>query len=281
MSLKQMMVGGVEIAYLDQGNGPLVIIAHCSSASHREWLPLIEALEPDWRVLAPDFIGYGQSGAWPEGKVFTGQADLAVLLGLAKETEEPIHLVGHSYGAALALEAARGLGSKVQSLTLVEPVAFNLLRVEHRPEWAEIEQLGVAVLTAVSNGNDREAAAAFMRYWLGRLRWWLAPEKFKAAITATIRKVALEFMILIEAGARLSDYASITAPTLLIVGSKTRASARAVVDMLSSALPNTTMTVLKGAGHMSPFTHPSEVNRLIAGHLAAQHQQEPVPLPEA
>ena len=94
MSLK-MTVNGVEIAYLE-GKGPLVIIAHCSLASHREWLPLIEALEPDWRVLAPDFIGYGQSGAWPEGKVFTGQADLAVLLGLAKETEEPIHLVGHS-----------------------------------------------------------------------------------------------------------------------------------------------------------------------------------------
>jgi pimeloyl-ACP methyl ester carboxylesterase len=276
MSLKQMTVNGVEIAYLDRGKGPFVIIAHCSSASHREWLPLIEALEPDWRVLAPDFIGYGRSGAWPEGKVFTVEADLAVLLELAKETEEPIHLVGHSYGAALALEAARGLRSKVQSLTLVEPVAFNLLRVEHRPEWAEIEQLGVAVLTAVSNGNDRDAASAFMRYWLGRLRWWLSPEKFKAAITATIRKVALEFMILIETGARLSDYASVTAPTLLIVGGKTRAPARAVVDMLSSALPNATMTVLKGAGHMSPFTHPSEVNRLIAGHLAAQHQREPV-----
>jgi pimeloyl-ACP methyl ester carboxylesterase len=278
--MKHRVVGGVEIAYLDRGKGPLTIIAHCSSASHREWLPLIEALEPDWRVLAPDFIGYGQSGAWPEGKVFTGQADLAVLLELAKETEEPIHLVGHSYGAALALEAARQLGSKVQSLTLIEPVAFNLLRVEHRPEWTEIEQLGVAVLTAVSNGNDRDAAAAFMRYWLGRLRWWLSPENFKAAITATIRKVALEFMILIETGTRLSDYASVTAPTLLIVGGKTRAPARAVVDMLNATLPNATMTVLKGAGHMSPFTHPSEVTRLIAGHLAAQRQQEPVPLPE-
>jgi pimeloyl-ACP methyl ester carboxylesterase len=270
MSLKRRTVGGAEIAYLDRGKGPLVIIAHCSSASHREWLPLIEALEPEWRVLAPDFIGYGQSGAWPDGKVFTVEADLAVLLELAKETEEPIHLVGHSYGAALALEAARRLGSKVRSLTLVEPVAFNLLRVEHRPEWAEIETLGVAVLTAVSNGNDREAASAFMRYWLGRLRWWLAPEKFKAAVTATIRKVALEFMILREAGTRLSDYASITAPALLIAGGKTRAPARAVVDMLDATLPNVRMTVLRGAGHMSPFTHPSEVNRLIAGHLAAQ-----------
>ena len=113
-------------------------------------------------MLAPDFIGYGQSGAWPDGKVFTGQADLAALLELADKTEKPIHLVGHSYGAALALEAARGLGSKVRSLTLVEPVAFNLLRTERCPKWAEIEQLGIAVLTAVSNGNDRDAAAVFM-----------------------------------------------------------------------------------------------------------------------
>ena len=270
MSLKRMTVDGVGIAYLDQGKGPLVIIAHCSSASHREWLPLIEELAPEWRVLAPDFIGYGQSDAWPEGKVFTGQADLAVLLALAKKTKKQVHFVGHSYGAAMALEAARNLGNKVQSLTLVEPVTFNLLRVEGRPEWAEIEQLGIAVLSAVSNGKDREAAAAFMRYWLGRLRWWLSPEKLKTAIAATIHKVALEFMIIIEGGPRLTDYASVTAPTLLIVGSKTRAPARAVVDMLSATLPNVAVTVLKGAGHMSPFTHPSELNRSILGFLAAQ-----------
>jgi pimeloyl-ACP methyl ester carboxylesterase len=99
MSLKQMIVNGVEIAYLDRGNGPPVIIAHCSSASHREWLPLIEALEPDWRVLAPDFIGYGQSGPWPEGKVFTGQADLAVLLDLADKVERPRPLLWRGLGA--------------------------------------------------------------------------------------------------------------------------------------------------------------------------------------
>jgi pimeloyl-ACP methyl ester carboxylesterase len=145
-----------------------------------------------------------------------------------------------------------------------------LLRVEHRPEWAEVERLGVAVLTAVANGNDRDAAAAFMRYWLGRFRWWVSPEKFKSAITATMPKLALEFSIIIDAPTRLHDFASVTAPTLLIVGSKTRKPARAVVDMLAATLPNATVTVLKGAGHMSPFTHPSELNRLILGHLAAQ-----------
>jgi pimeloyl-ACP methyl ester carboxylesterase len=78
--MRRLTVDGVGIAYLDQGKGPLVVIAHCSSASHKEWLPLIQELAPEWCLLAPDFIGYGQSDAWPEGKIFTGQADLVVLL---------------------------------------------------------------------------------------------------------------------------------------------------------------------------------------------------------
>ena len=40
--MKQLTSGGVEIAYLDEGKGPAVVVGHCSSASHKEWLPLIE-----------------------------------------------------------------------------------------------------------------------------------------------------------------------------------------------------------------------------------------------
>jgi pimeloyl-ACP methyl ester carboxylesterase len=131
--------------------------------------------------------------------------------------------VGHSYGAALALEAARTLGPRVKSLTLVEPVSFQLLRQEGRPEWAEVEQLGIAVLGPVAKGEDRAAAAAFMSYWLGRWRWWPSPERFKDAIAATIPKVALEFTIALDAPTSLQDYAEVTAPTLLIKGRKTGA----------------------------------------------------------
>jgi pimeloyl-ACP methyl ester carboxylesterase len=126
------------------------------------------------------------------------------------------------------------------------------------------------VLGAVAKGDDRAAAAAFMSYWLGRWRWFLSPERLKSAIAATIPKVALEFGIALDAPTRLKDYAEVTAPTLLVKGSKTRAPTRAVVDMLGETLPNAKVETLKGAGHMSPFTHPVEVNRLILDHLAAQ-----------
>jgi pimeloyl-ACP methyl ester carboxylesterase len=268
--MEQLAVNGVEIAYLDEGSGPAIVIGHCSSASHKEWLPLIETLRSDWRVLAPDFIGYGKSDVWPASEPFAADADVAVLLAVAEKAESELHLVGHSYGAALALEAACILGSRVKSLALVEPVSFHLLRQEGRPEWAEIEKLGTAVLGAVAKGDDRAAAAAFMRYWLGRFRWFISPERFKAAITATIPKVALEFGMAIDAPTTLQDYAEITAPTLLVKGRKTPAPASAVVDLLGNALPNARVETLRGAGHMSPFTHPAEINRLIIDHLTAQ-----------
>jgi pimeloyl-ACP methyl ester carboxylesterase len=114
--VKQLTAGGVEIAYLDEGKGPAVILAHCSSASHKEWLPLIETLKSDWRVLAPDFIGYGQSAPWPTDRPSSIDADESVLLAVAKKAKGKLHLVGHSYGAALLLEAARSLGPRVRSL---------------------------------------------------------------------------------------------------------------------------------------------------------------------
>ena len=264
--MKRLIVSGVDIAYLDEGKGPVVILGHCSSASHKEWLPLIETLKADWRVLAPDLIGYGQSAPWPADKPFSVGADVDVVLAVAKKAKGKLHLVGHSYGAALLLEAARTLGSRVKSLTLVEPSLFHLLR--GRPEWAEVETLARAVLGAVARGDDRAAAKSFMTYWLGRWRWWLSPERFKAAIEATIPKVALEFDFAVDAPTTLQDYAAITAPTLLIVGGSTGAPNRAIVDLLATTLPNAKVEILRGAGHMSPFTHPAELNRLILDYLA-------------
>jgi len=261
--------GDVEIAYLDEGEGPSVLLGHCSAASHKEWAPLIDILAEDWRVLAPDFIGYGHSDPWPAEKTFSIEADVEALLAIADLAEGPLHLVGHSYGAALALEAATTLKDKVKSLTLVEPVSFHLLRLEDLPEWQDVEKLGVAVLDPVAKGDDKKAAGAFMGYWLGRWRWWISPDSFKSAIAATIPKVALEFSIALDAKSTALDYAEIEAPTLLILGSKTPPPTRAVTELLSKTLPNVELKTLKGVGHMSPFTHPAKVNRMILDHLLA------------
>ncbi|MGF1622262.1 MAG: alpha/beta fold hydrolase [Rhodomicrobiaceae bacterium] len=97
--MKRMMSSGVEIAYIDEGEGAPIILSHCSSASHSMWRALIDELTPRRRVLAPDFIGYGQSGAWHCQRTFSLRDDAQILLDLAEIAGEPVHLVGHSYGA--------------------------------------------------------------------------------------------------------------------------------------------------------------------------------------
>ena len=134
--MKSLKSAGLDIAYLDTGKGPTVIIGHCSCASHKEWLPLIGELESDWRVLAPDFIGYGRSQNWPGDGIFSGNADLGVLLDLAKKTKRPLHLVGHLKYVLLDLHAAWlmwllvGLSAASIVVMLERALFFRGLRVD-------------------------------------------------------------------------------------------------------------------------------------------------------
>ena len=106
-----------------------------------------------------------------------------------------------------------------------------------------------------------------MSYWLGRWRW--SPERFKSAIAATIPKVALG--IITNAPTTLKVCAEVTAPMLLIKGSKTARAAPTLWSIFwAETLPNAKVAALKGAGHMSPFTHPAELNRLIFDHLVSR-----------
>ena len=262
-------VDGRAIAYRDTGSGPPVLLAHCSSASHREWNPLIERLRGRYRLLAPDLIGYGRSDPLPGGAPLEPDAEVNVLRHLTAIAGQPLHLVGHSYGAAVALEAARVLGDRVRSLTLIEPVSFHLLQQPGAAaEWSEISALADRIRTAVARGRPDRATAAYMGFWIGRLRWWVMPRRQQRGIVATVAKVAAEFAMIERLPTTLAEYAAITAPALLIAGARTRRPARAVVDLLASALPDAQLHILPGAGHMSPFTHAQAIVDLIGQHLA-------------
>lgn len=186
-----------------------------------------------------------------------------------------MHLVGHSYGAAMALEAARMLGAGlVRGMTLIEPVSFHLLRGGGCPAEADVVQdVGRRTNAAMAAGDRRGAAAAYMGFWLGRLRWWLAPGKLKAPVIETVDKVAMEFAALeSQAMDDLSPYRALRVPALLVHGAKTRRPAKAVVEILQRELPDARTLILKGAGHMSPFTQRDAVNALILEHIREVEQ---------
>jgi lipase len=234
------------------------------------WKPLAEQLAARHRVLAPDLIGYGESDTWPANQAFDPSADVDIVLQLAALADGPVHIAAHSYGAAVALEAARQLDGKLGSLTLIEPVSFHLLRLAGRSrEWEEISRIANSVRAAVAQGAPRSAAAIYMGFWIGRLRWWLMPNKQRRRIIATVSKVAAEFGMLQQLSGPLEAYTRISTPTRLVVGGRTRRPARAVVDVLLETMPNADRHIVPTAGHMSPFSHAPAVHELIVDHIAA------------
>ena len=256
------------IAYQDVGTGPTVILAHCSSASHRAWAPIVTGLRSRYRVIAPDLLGYGQSERWPVNMRMQRWTDVGAVLALAELAGEPVHLVGHSYGGAVTLEAARVLGPRARSLTLIEPAAFHLLRLAGRvDEWHEITNVGLRMMEALRLRRDRRAAALYMKYWVGRLRWWMMSPRTRRAIIETAGKVGAEFEAVLHLSRTLGDYSSIETPTRLVAGQRTVRPARAIIDELLGILPSSHLRLVRGAGHMSPLTHPAAVGALVTDQL--------------
>ena len=266
--LETLVVDGRVLAYQDVGSGPTVILAHCSAGTHRIWAPLIDALRTRYRVLAPDLLGYGKSDPWPINARLHPWSDVSAIVALAERAGEPVHLVGHSYGGTVALEAARALGARAKSLTLIEPIAFHLLRLTGRmDEWQELTDVGRRMTEALRLRRDRGAASVYMRYWVGQLRWWLMSPRARRRVLHTVGKVGAEFEALSGLSTTEGDYRSINAPTRLIAGARTQRPARAIVDELVNILPDAHLQVLERAGHMSPLTHPKEVAALVAKHI--------------
>ena len=254
--------------YRETGAGEPIVLLHCSSGSSGVWLPVIEHFGQGYRVLAPDLLGYGPSAPWPRDAVLTPDAELGVIEGLLEVAGRPAHLVGHSYGGTVALNAARRYPGQVASLTLIEPVAFHLLRRADEPDgWREVAALAERHLALVGEGRDVAAAEAFLAYWTGPKAWQQISDAARDSTVRTAAKVAAEWRLMFAAEDDRDAIAGIGAPTLLICGGRTRMPARRVVEILRRALPHALHHEIADAGHMSPLTHPTAIAEGIRRHV--------------
>ena len=121
-------VDGVSIAVTTAGAGAPMVLLHCSGSSAAQWRDLGAILARDFHIAAPDSYGCGSTGAWP-GRRPIRLADHAHMVAeVVRAHGYPVHLVGHSFGGAVALRLALDFPELLRSLVLIEPVSFQLLR---------------------------------------------------------------------------------------------------------------------------------------------------------
>jgi pimeloyl-ACP methyl ester carboxylesterase len=246
-----------------------VICLHASGSSSGQWSTLRAQLEPDIQVLTPDFHGHGTGPAWHGFDEDIVAADAARIARIAGTAHGEVHLVGHSYGGAIALRIALYHPEIVTSVAVYEPVVFRLLFDYHgrRRPAAEIIEVASDMRRRLRSGNTAGAAAGFVDYWGGRGAWHALSATRQAGITERVGVITAQFRALANDAPRLADYRSLRAPALVLAGSEMGAPVRRIGELLRLALPNAAFSTIAGMGHMGPITHPIAVARRIAGFV--------------
>lgn len=258
----------------EAGHGPAVVCIHCNASSSSQWRGLMDRLAPRHRVLAPDTHGAGRGPAWPADRALTLHDEAALLEPLFARAGAPVALVGHSYGGAVALLAASKRPERVRALVLYEPTLFSLVEAASpAPNAADGIRATVARAAAALRDGDRGAAAeAFIDYWMGPGAWAAKPASQRSAIEVAIENVQHWGQVLLGDTTPLAAFRSLDMPVLLMQGSQTPASARAVATLLAQTLPRVETRVFEGLGHMGPITHPEQVDSAIEDFLRRHHR---------
>lgn len=269
--IQTLEIEGSRIAYSDRGNGPPVVLLHCSASSGQQWRAFCDTQGASYRIVTLDLYGHGHSDPWPGQRPLALADEAAALTALLRHLGESVHLVGHSYGGAVALRAALTEGNLIESLTLIEPVAFHLLRdglARDRRYLQEVAAVAADMTAALACGAFARGMARFVDYWNGPGTWdSLAPDK-QRALLPLLGSVVPHFAGIAAEGTRRASLAQIDRPTLVIEGAASRPVTRRICALLAQQVANCQHETIPGAGHMVPLTHADEVNRLIVAQVA-------------
>lgn len=252
------------------GSGPGVVCLHANASTSGQWRGLMDLLAPRFRVFAVDLYDAGKSPAWPSDRVISLADEVALIEPALEQAGSPLVLVGHSYGAAVALIAALKHPSRVRALALYEPTLFSVLDA-HSPPPNDADGIREAVArsgAALDAGNTDAAAAHFIDYWMEPGAWKRTPEQRKPPIAASMRNVRRWGHALLTEATPLDAFRTLDLPVLYLTGQRSTPSALGVARLLVNVLPCVEHREFEALGHMGPVTDPETVNAAIAQFLA-------------
>ena len=177
----------------------------------------------------------------------------------------PVHLVGHSYGALICLDLALCGLMPLMSLTLIEPVAFGLLR--QAGEFFFHEQFATMRGEYIRSfeAGEREAARHAVDYLGGNGSFAALPPRMREKIIVTTPSHILDMHSGFDPTTAVLG--NIRLPTRVIRGERTSPALDRTADILSRAMANASLHTIAGAGHFLTGTHSSELAEHIGDHV--------------
>jgi pimeloyl-ACP methyl ester carboxylesterase len=253
---------GTPIAYWRSGEGPPLVLVHGTAADHSRWRPVLPAFEERFTVCAVDRRGRGGSG---DSHDYMIEREFEDVVAVVDSLGEPANLLGHSYGALCALEAAV-LTRNVRKLVLYDP-GIEVAGQEIYPHEV-IEQL-----EALLEAGDRDGVVATtMREVAG-----LPPETVEYMRSQPVWQARVDAAHTIPRELRAvrayrfdpERFRDLGVPTLMLSGGDSPAALRKAAEAVEQTLPDSRIVVMPGHGHAAMDTatdlFTTEVLRFVEG----------------
>jgi pimeloyl-ACP methyl ester carboxylesterase len=245
------------------GDRPALAI-HCTMGSGGMWSPALGEL--GLNVIAPDLPSHGKSALW-DADAHPDFQKLASQIA-ASFISRPVDLIGHSFGASVALRIAVAAPEAVRSLTLIEPVLFAA--VTQGPEIERLRHDQAELDRLLQAGLAEDAARAFMAKWGTGVFWDTIPdsqrERFITQMPVVANVTPANFNdpgnILREGGIEMID-----APVMILQGDQTPEITPLVCAAIAERCQDVASATIPDAGHMLPVTHGKILAELIAMNI--------------
>jgi pimeloyl-ACP methyl ester carboxylesterase len=260
--MSRAFLDGITIGYDDHGVGEPLVLVHGHPFNRSMWHPQVARFSPTWRVITPDLRGYGETTVVPgTTPLETFARDLANLLdhlGVDKFV-----LGGLSMGGQIVMECYRQVPERVRGLILADTFPN-----------AETEA-GKKLRNDLADRLLREGMGTYADEVLPKM---LAPRNIRALPTVAdhvlgmMRTTATEGAAAALRGrAERPDYAGllsrVSVPALVVVGSDDEFTPVSDGEFMHERLPDSTLVVIDGAGHMPNLERATEFNDTLARFL--------------
>jgi pimeloyl-ACP methyl ester carboxylesterase len=260
--------GAAEIAYVDRGEGPPVVLLHGFPTTSALWSAIGPGLAQDFRVLAPDMLGYGRSDQ-PDGVSFHPRAQAGYVRELlASKGIERFAVVGHDVGGLVAQFLALD-GDGVDVLVLLDTDAFDLWPIEGlrmlqdaEPAQEEPGFVGDVIDLTLDLGATRKDALT--QELVAEFRDpFTTDDAAAAAFFRAVRAIDGEGL-----AGRDDELTALDVPSLLVWGEDDPYVGVEIADRLAATLARPALVTLPDVGHFTPLEAPDLVGALVEQFLA-------------
>ncbi|MBI3054873.1 MAG: alpha/beta hydrolase [Betaproteobacteria bacterium] len=269
----KIRVRGVELHYIDQGQGEPLILLHGGQGDYRSWEPQIKAFSQQYRV-----ISYSRRYHYPNNNPLTAKNhsayveadDLAAFIRKLKLGR--VHLAGTSNGAFTALVLAVQHPEMVRSLILAEPPVHRWIKDTPDGAGAYREFMTVIqepVSKAFKAGDDEGAVRIFVDGMSGTHGFDNLPPERVAAIMQNSRAMkAVAVSSDLQPNLPKAKVGQLNLPILIITGENTIRIHKLVNEELARLLPKAERATIPKAGHGSARENPQAFNEAVLKFLA-------------